>query len=319
MTLLPDRMRLPLFVLAAMLGAQAGAAEPIEVAGPAGPLVAEAVSVPDARDVVLIIPGSGPVDRDGNAPAMALHTDSYRLLAEGLAEQGIASVRIDKRGFGGSAEAIADPAEITVDGYRDDTRNWVARAGEIAPCVWIAGHSEGGLVALMAADPRPRQLCGLILMASPGRPVGQLMIEQVGSNPMSAHLVDDLRPIVADLEAGRSRDPETIPPMLRAMFTPGLQRYMIDLFRHDAAVIAQAWKGPALIVQGDRDFQVTTVDADLLSDAMPQAGTLLLEGGTHMLKAEIPGQPLATYADPELPLHPDLVPGITSFIRNHKP
>jgi len=49
--------------------------------------------------VAVILPGSGPTDRDGNSP-MGVAASTYRLLAEGLAEQGVATVRIDKRGIG---------------------------------------------------------------------------------------------------------------------------------------------------------------------------------------------------------------------------
>ena len=75
------------------------AADPVQIPGPKGVLEGEAVAVSDATHAVVIIPGSGPVDRDGNGPPVGLNSDSYRLLAEGLAEHGVASIRIDKRGF----------------------------------------------------------------------------------------------------------------------------------------------------------------------------------------------------------------------------
>jgi hypothetical protein len=289
-------------------------AEPVRIPGPDGPLEAEMIAVEGATDIVIIIPGSGPIDRDGNAPQMGLSTDTYRLLAEGLAEQGIASLRIDKRGFFGSAEAIADPNDVTIEAYAQDTRDWVAYASGLAPCVWLAGHSEGGLVTLVVAQDAPKNLCGLILMATSGRPIGQLMIEQFEANPANGPFMAELRALVADLEAGRSRDPASVTPVLQPLFSEGLQRYMIDVFSYDPVEIAAGWNGPVLIVQGDKDMQVRPHDADLLGDAMQQAERMNLAQGTHMLKADVAGNPFATYADPALPLHEDLVPGIAAFV-----
>ncbi|WP_299820416.1 alpha/beta fold hydrolase [uncultured Roseibium sp.] len=290
------------------------AAEPVQIPGPQGHFEAEMIAVEGANHALVIIPGSGPTDRDGNSPSMGLMSDSYKMLAEDLARLGVASLRIDKRGFFGSASALSDPNDVTIKAYAEDARRWVEKASELAPCVWLAGHSEGGLVALVAAMEPPEALCGLVLMAAPGRPIGQLMIEQFEASPGAAPLLPQLRSVVADLEAGRHRDPEQLTPNLRPLFSTGLQRYMIDLFSHDPADIAGNWEGPALIVQGDADIQVRMVDADLLQTALPQAQQLVLSGATHMLKADVAGQPAATYTDPTLPLHEDLVPGIVRFL-----
>jgi hypothetical protein len=81
----------------------------IEAPGPNGALRGTLLSA-DAlwQPMVLIIPGSGPTDRDGNNP-MGVRAATYRLLAEDLAARGIASLRIDKRGLFGSAAAFPDP------------------------------------------------------------------------------------------------------------------------------------------------------------------------------------------------------------------
>ncbi|WP_341366067.1 alpha/beta fold hydrolase [Yoonia sp. BS5-3] len=272
------------------------------------------LAVEGADHAVIIIPGSGPTDRDGNSPQTGLSTDTYRMLAEGLTEHGITSLRIDKRGFYGSAGAIADPNDVTISAYADDVSNWITFAAGSASCVWLAGHSEGGLVALVAAQGAPENLCGLILLATAGRPIGQILIEQLAANPANAPFMPEITAIVADLEAGQSRDPDTIDPVLRSLFSAGLQRYMIDLFSYDAVEVAKGWDGPVLIVQGNEDLQVQPYDADLLAGALPQAQRISLVRGTHMLKAAVAGDPLATYADPTLPLYENLVSDIASFI-----
>ncbi|WP_248633269.1 alpha/beta fold hydrolase [Cereibacter changlensis] len=216
---------------------------------------------------------------------------------------------------GASTAAIADPNDVTIEAYAEDAGNWVNYASGLAPCVWLAGHSEGGLVALVAAQDAPDNLCGLILLATSGRPIGQLMIEQFETNPANAPLMPELRAIVADLEEGQPRNPASVTPILQPLFSAGLQRYMIDLFSYDPVPIARDWHGPVLIVQGDEDMQVRPGDADLLEGALPQARRVNLPGATHMLKAAVAGNPFATYADPGLPLHDKLVAAIADFVQ----
>ncbi len=78
------------------------------------------------EQVILIVPGSGPTDRDGNN-RLGVAASTYQLLAEALAKEGIASVRIDKRGMFGSAAAIADANAVTINDYAQDVHAW-ARA-----------------------------------------------------------------------------------------------------------------------------------------------------------------------------------------------
>lgn len=291
-----------------------GLSDVVQIAGPKGPLEAERISVENASDIVVIVPGSGPIDRDGNAPQVGLSTDTYKLLAEGLAKFGMASIRIDKRGMFGSSQAIADANNATIEAYAQDVRNWITFAAAEAECTWIAGHSEGGLVALVAAQSPPENLCGLILLATPGRSIAELMIEQLEANPANAPLMPELRAIVSDLRTGQTRETSDINPALRTIFSENLQRYMIDLFAYDPAETAKAWQGPTMIVQGDNDIQVRMNDADMLEMAMPQAQRLDLTGATHMLKQAVSQAPLATYSDPMLPLHNLLVPSIAAYI-----
>ncbi|WP_213161239.1 alpha/beta hydrolase [Kaustia mangrovi] len=284
------------------------------IPGPEGPLEGEMILVPEARAGVVIVPGSGPVDRDGNGP-MGLRSDSYKLLADGLSRAGVSTLRIDKRGFFGSAGAVADPEDVTIAAYAEDAGRWLSAFADKAglPCVWLAGHSEGGLVALVAAA-QGNEPCGLILLATPGRPLGVLMREQFRANPANAPYLEELDGLVAALERGETRDPDTVSAPLRPLFRPGLQRYMTQLFDYDPAAIASGIEMPVLILQGETDIQVRPQDARRLSEAMPQARLVLLPGVTHMLKTGVPGEPLATYTDPGLPLDPAVARTIADFV-----
>ena len=84
-----------------LIAAAAVAAIPVTAPGPEGPLAGTFVDAGKTAPVVLIIPGSGPTDRDGNNP-MGITAAPYRMLAEALATKGVSTVRIDKRGLSGA-------------------------------------------------------------------------------------------------------------------------------------------------------------------------------------------------------------------------
>jgi pimeloyl-ACP methyl ester carboxylesterase len=290
----------------------------VEAAGPIGPLKGTLLDGGKGAPVVLIIPGSGPTDRDGNSP-MGVTAGYLRQLAESLAVKGVTSVRIDKRGMFGSRAAVADPNSATIGSYADDVVTWVnmlkARTG--ARCVWVAGHSEGALVALTAGQ-RQAPICGLVLLAGPGRKLGVVMREQFRANPANAPFMDALMGLLDALEAGLTVPADTLPPPIAPIFPIGVQGYLIDLLKHDPAALATAYKGPLLIVQGGRDLQVVQADADALRMAAPTARYLLLPAMNHVLK-DVDGDGsaanLATYGDASRPLTPGLADAVAAFIK----
>jgi hypothetical protein len=307
--------------IAATLHAQSAApvGEAIEAAGPLAPLSGTLLRASEGGEgpVALIIPGSGPTDRDGNNP-LGVAASPYRLLAEALLERGIATVRIDKRGMFASKAAIADANAATIPDYAADTAAWVAatRKATGASCVWLIGHSEGGLVALVAAQ-EVEGLCGLVLVAAPGRPVGDVIKAQLRVNPANFVLVPSADAAIDALAAGRRVDPATLPQPLLGLFNPALQGFLISLFSYDPADLAAKVKLPLLIVQGGRDTQVPVADAERLAAANPAAKLVVLPDLTHVLKDVPDGTPaanLATYRDPALPLGKGVAGAVADFI-----
>ncbi len=309
--------------LSAFLAAASMAAAPIsaevEAPGPSGPLRGTLLSPADARGapVVLIIPGSGATDRNGNSGPNGVSAAPYRLLAEALAARGIATIRVDKRGMLGSAGAGSANA-VTIADYAADMRQWAraARARTGARCVWLLGHSEGGLVALVAGQ-NPQDLCGLILVSAGGRPIGMVLREQLRASPTFAPLFGQAEPVITALEAGRHVDVAGMDPQLLPLFAPPIQDLMISLLSYDPARLIAAVRLPVLIMQGQRDLHVNETDARRLAEANPGARLVLLPGVNHVLKAvatDDRAANAATYSNPSLPLAPGVADGIADFV-----
>ena len=205
-------------ILAAALAAQPAPSvdETLSISGPQGPLQGAFLSAGQGAPTVIIVPGSGPTDRDGNNP-LGVKAGSYKALAEALAVRGVTTLRIDKRGMFGSKAAIPDANKVTIADYASDVHRWAAAARQKtrARCVWVAGHSEGGLVALAAAQNRT-DICGVITLAAPGRPIGPVMREQFRDNPANAPILAPALAAIDTLERGGSVDSASLPAPLPA-------------------------------------------------------------------------------------------------------
>jgi hypothetical protein len=304
--------------LNALAPAHAATETLVEAPGPTGPLKGTLLA-PSAGHgpVVLIIAGSGPTDRDGNSPGGILAAP-YRLLAEGLVAHAVTTVRVDKRGLGGSAGATPDGNAVTIPDYAADVHAWVAviRKRSGAPCVWLLGHSEGGLIAMVAAA-NQQDVCGLILIATAGRPMGEVLRDQIKANPANASLLDQALPAIDSLEAGKRVDIADMPPPLQRLFNPRVQGFLINVFSYDPVRLLTGFPKPVLIVQGQRDIQVHEVDARNLKAADPQATLVLLPDVNHVLKSvssDDLSANVATYANASLPLAPGVLDAIAAFL-----
>jgi pimeloyl-ACP methyl ester carboxylesterase len=289
----------------------------VQAPGPLGPLKGTMLAPAGGAPMVLIIPGSGPTDRDGNNP-LGVKASTYKLLAEGLAARDIGTVRIDKRGMFGSSAAVADGNAVTIDDYAADVEAWIAaiRKQTGVPCVWVLGHSEGGLVALDAAQ-KATDICGLVLVAAAGRPLGEVMRAQLKSNPANAPILDQAMAALDALEAGKHVDVSNMHPALRQLFAPQVQDFLINELSYDPAKLIAAASKPVLIIQGRRDMQVSVADAERLKQAAPKAALVLLPDVNHVLKAVATDDRranIAAYMDPTLPLAPGVVDAIANFL-----
>lgn len=267
----------------------------------------------DPIPVVLIIAGSGPTTRDGNSVGLPGANNSLKLLAEGLAEQGIASLRYDKRGVAESAAAGPSEIDLRFDHYVEDAAAWVERLhadGRFSHVI-VLGHSEGALIGMIAAQESPAD--AFISVAGPGRPAADILREQ-----LRPQLTDDLwdvsERILDSIEQGQTTD--DAPAALYMLYRPSVQPYLISFLKYDPAEELAGLHAPAMIVQGTTDLQVSVEDATRLHEANPSAQLVLIDGMNHVLKlvGDDMASQMASYGDPALPVAPDLIEAVSSFV-----
>ena len=287
----------------------------VSVDGGKAPLYGSLMTPAKARPgpAVLLIAGSGPTDRDGNSAIAGNRPASLKLIAQGLAAAGVPSLRYDKRAIGKSAPALMREEDLRFTTAVDDAVLFarLLKAQPGVTCVIILGHSEGSLIAALAAQKSPT--CGVIEVDGPGRPLGVVLHEQIAAGGLPPGLTADAQAALSDLEHGRTT---ANIPGLESMFRPSVQPYLISQLTIDPADTLAHVKAPVLILQGENDLQVSMADARRLSAARPDAKLVLLPGANHVLKvapADRAGN-IAAYADPDRPLAPGVMPAILDFV-----
>ena len=311
------RIAMTLVLLASTVLAQQPAL-PVSDAAPADNALHSSLLLPKemskAVPVVLLLSGSGPTDRNGNSPMLPGKNNSLQMLAEGLAENGIASLRYDKRGVGESAKAMVSEADLRFETYVDDAVAWCEqlRKDRRFSAVIIAGHSEGSLIGMLAA--KRCNAAGFISIAGAGRAAADILRTQLAGK-LPPELATQSDAILKNLEAGKTTDDP--PAALAALYRSSVQPYLISWFRYDPAKSIAALTVPVLIVQGTTDLQVSVDDAKRLAAANPKAKLLLIEGMNHVLKEVPPDREkqMASYSDPKLLLAPDFLAGVVEFVR----
>lgn len=264
--------------------------------------------------VVIIIAGSGPTDMDGNSIGTGMTNNSLLYLARELAANGIASVRYDKRGIGKSAAAGTSEEDLRFEHYIDDAAAWadMFSADDRFSTIAIAGHSEGSLIGMVAAQ-KSNAVKAYISIAGCGRPAYEIIEEQLQRQP--EQIQREAAEINKELCEGRMV--EDVPNYLAALYRKSVQPYLISWFRYSPAKEIARLKIPVLILQGDKDIQVGVKEAEKLFAARMFSSFYIIKGMNHVLKhcdSDNMLVQLETYQNPDLPIKEELIEHIARFL-----
>lgn len=242
--------------------------------------------LPDGRgpfDVALLIAGSGPTDRDGNNPLQPGPCDNFKLLARALAARGIASLRYDKRGIGASSCPGLQESALRFGHMVDDAVAFSAHLSQDARFerLVLVGHSEGGLVAMLAAE--AARAAAVASLSAAGQPAATLMLNQI-ARALPATQAEAAHQALLSLQA--QQPVAEVPDEFFLLFRPEVQPYLMSWFRHDPAEVAAALRVPLLLVHGAADPHLEVAQVRLLHAAQPAARLRIVDGMDHLLAVE---------------------------------
>ena len=285
-------------------------AEEVRIPAPGGHVLAATLTRPrDAAarvPVVVTISGSGPQDRDGRLAGINGYRP-FRTLADTLGRRGIAVLRFDERGVGGSTGSFAG---ATTQDFAADVRTvlaWLRARPDVDPRrLALLGHSEGGIVAPIVAT--TDTVAAVVLMAGtaiPGRRIldyqwRRLIQRDSTLPPQRRDSVLALIPQVIDSAIARD-------PWLRYFAA------------YDPRPTARRLRVPTLVLQGATDRQVTPDQADSLVALLRAGGNRrvtarVLPGLDHLFIADPSGEPTGYASLPDPRLAPALVGAVVDWL-----
>lgn len=267
---------------------------------------------PSKMPIVLFIAGSGPTDRNGNS-IIGIKTNTTLQLAHVLAQNGIASVRYDKRGIGESSAAGKSEIKLRFDNYVQDAKDWVTllRRDARYSSLVVVGHSEGSLIGMISSGNADK----FISIAGAGEPAGVILKKQLKQLPVDQYA--EAQKSIDTLQMGDTLRHKTSHYNLVSLFRPSVQPYLISWFKYDPKVEIKKLSIPVLILQGKLDLQVSESDAQSLHDAQPKSKLVLIDNMNHVLKdvTDDKSENAKAYTNPYLPVDTTLVKSVIEFIR----
>ena len=171
--------------------------------------------------------------------------------------------------------------DLRFEDYVTDVQGWIDQLSEDSRFsdVFVLGHSEGSLIGMLASVDNPK-VKGFISLAGAGRPAYDIIEEQLSGQPAEVrHLVKSIND---SLKAGK--EVSNIPMGLMTLFRPSVQPYLISWYRYNPQEVIAKLRQPVLILQGDKDVQVSEEDAKLLKQSLPKAQFQILKDMNHVLK-----------------------------------
>jgi pimeloyl-ACP methyl ester carboxylesterase len=263
--------------------------------------------------IVILIAGSGPTDRNGNNN-MGLSTNGYEKLADSLAMHGIAMFRYDKRGVAESLDSNMKETDVNFDSFINDAKAIIKelKAQQQFSKIIVAGHSEGSLIGMRCLADAD----AYISISGVAEGVDKTLKTQLKGK------LGPLEPLVyKQLDSLKNGKTVTCAaPSLMSLFRPSVQPFMISWMQYNPSAEIKKIKKPILIIQGTKDLQVSTINAQNLKKANPKAKLVLVKNMNHCL-VTIDGdndENYLSYNEPNRELTPLLVKSIVQFCSSLK-
>lgn len=266
----------------------------------------------DKETIILLIAGSGPTDRNGNSLGIA-ENNSLKFLAEDLSSNGYNVFTYDKRVVN-LIKKRADIPNLDFQHGIDDAITIVSFLKEKLKFknVIIAGHSEGSLVGMIAAQ---KSAAAFISLAGAGNSIDVILTEQLKKQaPM---FNEEIARILNELKNGNKVT--DVNPMLQSLFGEQNQTFLIEWIRLNPAEEIAKLRMPVLIINGTKDIQVSITEAEILHQANSKSEVAIIDNMNHIFKTiNNDDENMNSYNNPKLPINQELVPIIVKFLKKNK-
>jgi pimeloyl-ACP methyl ester carboxylesterase len=263
--------------------------------------------------LVILIPGSGPTDRDGNNAVMK--NNSLKYLAESLSNLKIATYRFDKSVLTFTKKDSLKIKALTFNTFINEATSVIEyfKKSKKYSKIIIAGHSQGSLVGMVASQ---NNVDAFISLEGAGRLIDEIIIEQIAKQ--APYLKEETIRVLKELKQGKLVT--DFNPMLISLFNQQVQPFLISWIQYNPQIEIKKLTIPILIIQGTKDIQVSIKDAELLHNANTASKLQLIENMNHIFKeinADV-NENLQSYSNPKLPITPILTTSILNFINQLK-
>jgi fermentation-respiration switch protein FrsA (DUF1100 family) len=265
---------------------------------------------PGPFPAVVLVHGIGANDRDETVGGVKMFKD----LAEGLASRGVVVIRYEKR----TKQYASRMAGNTNYTLHDETAEDAVKAAALLRTlpnvdpkrIFIVGHSLGGYASPRIATEDP-QIAGLILLAANAQHIEDLVVEQVVSSGGTAKVLESAKALQAKVKSLESGD-EGSPPVLNAPVS-----YWLDLKEYNPVAEAAQLGKPMLILQGERDFQISMKDFNLWKSGLASKKDVVTKSYPNLNHLFVPGEGKSSVAEYSKPGHvaPEVIEEIAAFVK----
>ncbi len=272
---------------------------------------------------VLLLTGSGPMDRDGSHPRLRL--DVSRQLAHALADHGIASLRYDKRGVGASPGDWRAAGLFDLVGDARAAREVLGSQPGIDPSrIFVLGHSEGALIAgaIAAGD---TELTGVVLLAGAARPGEEVLLwqaEQLRETlPTVPRVVLRLlrTDLVEKVRRNHRKVKATTTDVARVDGARINARWLREYMAHDPVEDLRRIDVPVLAITGEKDLQISSADLDVVRRTVPAEVTVRrVPDLSHTLRRQQGAPSLQLYRkEARRPVDPEVIDTVIDWVVRH--
>jgi dienelactone hydrolase len=242
--------------------------------------------------VVILVHGSGPNDRNEAIGP----NKTFKDIAWGLSSRGIAVLRYDKRtkeyGHKMKPEQVNVQNEVIDDAL--EAISFLQKREDVdTKKIFVIGHSLGAMLAPTIAE-QSKQLAGIILLAGPARKLEDLILEQTEYIlSLKTENTNEEKDFLTDLKNKiDSLKNKTLPSSSQLIGGPA--SYFYDLDKINQVETAKNLSIPVLILQGERDYQVTMTDFNTWQKELSNNKNVSLKSYTSLNHLFIKGEGKAT-------------------------